>query len=233
MIAEARELVNLISLHQQDLQRRIDWRGDDWNVHGRDFDSYMEDFYSLISFDEIYKILRPKTEPVVIDLMAPTEAIASLFDKLPHPKKHGIAVGLGDDRNVFQKRRDEALGIEQITGDLMNTKTWANLRKTLNGKKADIVVETAMAGWNYMPRDARFYSLMLERTWDLLSEQNGILLAEIPTSLTLAEAGVDMPRWRESLDRSGVSYVYENAFENGYLRLTKTQDSPIKLPVAA
>lgn len=233
MIAETRELKDLISQHQQDLQQRIDKRGDTWAVHGREYLDYIEDFFRVINSNEIYQTLRPKPEPVVIDFMAPTEAVASLFKSLPHLKKHGFAVGLDDDRNMFQKQRDEMLGVQQITGDLMDTKTWAKLRKSLNGKKADLILETGMAGWNFMPRDVNFYGLMLNRAWNLLSENGGILLAEIPTSLTLAEAGVDMPSWRSNLDNAGVTYAYDNAFENGYLRINKTPNSPERLPLAA
>lgn len=236
MIKEARLLRQLIACHQEDLRDRLSRRGDNWSVYGRDFYSYLDDdFFNLTNFNEIYTLLRPKTEPVIVDLMASTEAVASLLDELPHQKKSGIAVALSDDRNKFQKQRDDFLGIQQVTGDLMESKTWIKLKKALNGKKADLIIEAGIAGLDTMPKSPQFYGLILNRTWNLLSENGGMLLAEIPPAHTLAALGIDMSAWKSALDTANIAHKYDaaNNISSGFLKLIKTPSSPLNLPIAA
>lgn len=228
-------LSSAIRASQHEISQREKRRGDTWDTYDRDFHSYMADFSRVANEAVLFRQLERIQSPVIIDFMSSTDAIANLLIDLRQRDGLGIAVGRRDNRDIFQKRRDESLGIHQIAGDLLQSKVWAETRKLLGGRKANLILEDGALAWDFIPNNRSLYGLMLNRTWDLLSSEGGVLLAEIPTIEELVSAGVDMREWRDMLLRDGIDFEYANLELNkgGLLRLRKTPNSPAYLPQLA
>ncbi|OGH07213.1 MAG: hypothetical protein A2171_01645 [Candidatus Levybacteria bacterium RBG_13_35_9] len=236
-MANIKEAHILLSGSITDCQARIAkreaQRGDTWPTYDRDFTAYMVDFSSVVNGVVLLRQLDRIQSPVVIDLMSSTDAVASLFMDLGKTDGLGIAVGRRDNREICQKERDKSLGIHQIAGDLFEGKTWVEIKKILAGRVANLIMEDGALAWDFAPVDKRFYGLMLNRLWNLLSASGGVLLAETPTAEELASAGVNMPMWRDMLLRDRIDFDYADLELNkgGLLRLRKTPDSPLQLPL--
>ena len=228
-------LLTAIKFSQSEISQREKRRGDTWPAYDRDFHAYMVDFSHVVNEAVLFMQLERIQSPVIIDFMSSTYAIASLLVDLGNKDGLGIAVGRKDNRDIFQKRRDESLGIHQIAGDLLQGRVWAETRKLLSGRKANLILEDGALAWDFIPNNRGLYGLMLNRTWDLLSSEGGVLLAEIPTTEELVSAEVSMTEWRDMLLRDGIDFEYANLELNkvGLLRLRKTPDSPISLPQLA
>lgn len=232
-IKEAHSLYsNILMPYQAEMKARLVKHGcDHWPTPTRDFRSYMEDFAEVVDKVALEDELQRLESPVVIDLMSPSDALVSLLAGLPQRDKLGIAVSLGDDRSSHERDRDQRLGIFQIAGDLSKSATWAEIRRTLVGKKANLIVEGALDGVAKLPTDRRLYGLMLNRAWSLLDNNGGTLLAEIPAWNRLDDADVDTRTWRGMLQELRIDFSYSNELGCGFLRLRKTPDSPQRLPL--
>ena len=231
-ISEARNLLEITGQYKQDNSKSTkNGTHESWTVYERSFSDYLEDFYQVVNGKLLIEHLQSLEKPTVVDLCSGPGAIKDLFYSLDQKNKLGVAVGLTDMRNDREIARDFSNGIQCVSGDLVDTKTWAKLRKTLNGRKADLVVESAVAGLWRFPQNKKFYAIALNRAWSLLSENNGTLLAEVPESGVLGEAGIDMPRWKGLLKDRDFDFAYEFDSGSGFLRLKRSIDSPKNLPL--
>lgn len=122
--------------------------------------------------------------------MGPSDTIASLFEKLPEDKsKIGIAVTLGERRDLKQTERDTRLGIVQIAGDITKPSTWEQIESRLYGRKADLIMERAVGGFSDIPDNEKLYAILVNKAWKLLNDQNGMLLAQVPDDSKISKYG--------------------------------------------
>jgi len=196
-----------------------------WGMYGKDVSNYGWSFLGVLD-ENIKDLLKNRKNPVVIDLMSPTDAIYSLFLEIPDKKKLGLAVSLEDMRKRKKKNRDAEMNIKEIAGDLMKSSTWDTIEEELDGRKADLIMERAVDGLECIPQNPKLYAILLNKAWKLLSKDGGILLAEFP--------GIyDIQVWRliaglrKNEDRSMMSL--KDDYGSCYLQLVKTPNSPEKL----
>lgn len=201
-------------------------------------EDYEKNFRKLLRnniFDRpkhIIDLIKQKPSPVVIDLMAPSGTLASLFEKVADKPKFGLAVSLFDSRNDSQKERDEKLGIKQLSGDIMLSRTWDKIENLLGGRKADLIMERAYGGFTLV-MDERLYAMLLNKAWKLLSDNNGTLLIQVPSGFTERD-NVNRKRWINNLKKIDLNHRVDwhtgnrGAIKN--IKLVKTPDSPKELP---
>lgn len=201
-----------------------------WGAYGKDISSYEGTFEKLLG-PSIKDILMDRKNPVVVDLMAPSKTLYSLFGLIPGKFKFGLAVSLEDLRCAWEKKEDERLNVTQIAGDIMESSTWDKIESQLQGRKADLVMERALCGLNCLVRDKRLYAALLNNAWRLLSKDNGILIAEIPDGFEVqAEEMADKFRNNSQIN----ALVDRSLFSSTYsIKMVKTQNSPERLPFGA
>jgi len=230
----------IIKTSDEDLVRQLDYQieenkknstltCDEWPVYGSLIRSYEIDFRAVTGFRSISGFVRRRPAPVVIDLMSPSDTLADLFMKFPDKPKLGIAHSYCDRRNKERLDRDEKLGIKQLSGDILELETWEKIEKTLNGKKADLIMERALRGKHYITSDIRIHAVLLNKAWKLLSSDNGMLLAEIPNPRfdpLLNEKKITLSNWASFIKEKNVDVNFNLIT----LRLIKTPNSPEKLP---
>lgn len=205
-----------------------------WAVYESEIDDYILSFQDAFSERGLTDFIQGRPSPVVIDMMSSTGALASLFARLPDKSKRGIAVCLEDARDAVQKTRDEGLGIRLVTGDVMCSATWRKIDEVLNGQPADLIIERAEAGLDYLPIHKRFYAMMAQRAWRVLSREEGMLLAQMPPHRSLERYDVPINEWITILHKNSIDAVYQSftiaGYHTGYVMLIKTPDSPRDLP---
>jgi hypothetical protein len=206
-----------------------------WDTFGSRIEDYWSEFEIVLQNRDVLADLKAASDPVVIDLLSSTVAVSTLFRDLPQEHKLGIAVGRSDKRSRRQQAKEARLGIHQIAGDITHPKTWQEIEKILAGRKANLIIERGLGAVSlYMPRHRDFYGIVAQKAWDLLSRDNGSVLAHLPEPSILAEDGADMPKWRRLLDLTGIDYSYDLSTSfTPILRLLKTHDSPERLPLVA
>lgn len=194
------------------------------------------DFSGVVDRRRLFQHLGNLEKPVAIDFCSGPEALIDLFASLRQINHLGISVGLADTRNPRDRQRDTARNIHHISGDVMETKTWAQVRKILAGQKADLILESAVGAIEQdrirtLPIDRQTYGLMINRAWSLLSFSNGTMLCEVPKRQTLVSLRIDMMRWGVMLSEAGIGFQSEITSHDGFIRLTKTPSSPKRLPL--
>jgi len=206
---------------------------DIWPEHDNaTFEEYLKRFGAVLNGIPLLERLKTAPSVTVVDLMSDTKALVSLFKDLPQKDKLGIAVGLKDNRTDEEKKSDESLGVHVVAGDLTDPATWRNLNHELNGRKATLIVESARAGLGALPASGGFYAVMAQRAWNLLSEDGGILLAELENPLTLSDYGINPRKQAERLNQNGVpSAVNLGSRGNTLVRLQRNPESPSRLPL--
>jgi hypothetical protein len=223
-------------------------RGTRWSRYGEPIDDYDSYFSSVLHGKRIVDLLKAKKEPVVVDLMAPSATIVDLFNHLPQPQKHGIALSYEDLRTNEEKQRDSRMNIQQLQGDVLTSSTWKRLENSLDGRKADLVMERALGGLICIPVHKDFYAYAVSKMWNMLSDQEGVLLIQTPGIDKLESVDVFVPEWVEQLNESGIkaeSYSLANLISKALidkmplikgipscnaLKLIKSKDSPRVLP---
>lgn len=220
-------------LLNQERGDRSSLRGKPWDTYGTHIFDYERSFSGVLN-ELLQDLLKNKPFPVVIDLMGPSKTISTLFEKFPDKPKLGLAVSLEDLRSTEQKEKDAKLNVIQIAGDIMKSSTWREIEEKLQGHKADLIMERALAGFDCIPVSPRLYAILLNKTWSLLSKENGVLLFQSPPRTTL-ETKTDINvvnQWVNSLQYNGVNVlVHEPSYDWGLsIKTVKTPNSPEKLP---
>jgi hypothetical protein len=224
-------------------------RGKGWRAYGEGIGSYQTSFSEILGGKSIVDLLKDKKDIVVVDLMGPSGTLDSLFMRLGNKvKKHGVAVSLEDRRSFIRKKVDRALNVEQLPGDILRSSTWKRLEERLGGRKADLIMQRARAGLACIPNDENLHAMLLNRAWDLLSENNGVLMVQAATVWSRwetknIETTIDTYRIMadtfklNDIDASvGYSLMFPkwlrflDDLEYSAIRLVKTSQSPEKLP---
>lgn len=213
-------------------------RGDPeyWKTYNSSIEDYEDTFKDILEGKRIIDFVKDKPGPVIIDLMSSTKALESLFEQLPQSNKLGVAVSLEDDRDQEAKMKDKKMGIEHIPGDLGIPETWKRLARKLAGRKADLIIERGGMGTAYIPTDERFYGYVLNRIWENISENEGVILIQGTTTHSLRQAGIRFNEWVDLIKGQGVNTVFSEGndnlgFDYAYLKLVRTPQSPAILPL--
>jgi hypothetical protein len=215
---------------------------DDWDVYGDSLKHYEETFAPILKPETILGFIKQRPFPTIVDIMAPSATIAGFFKKIPEKSdKLGIAVSLLDRRSPYAKNRDRELNIKQLSGNIMSGSCWKKIDNELGGKKADLIMERAEGGLWCLPKNENFYLSLLNNAWNLLCENNGMLLFQVPSYIVLKRASVHVEGWLNILKKQGLNFSYSNNkhsdndqeawLDRGVLKIIKTPDSPKKLPL--
>lgn len=204
-----------------------------WKTYGSNIDSYDKTFRLALGGTSIASFIKDRKSPVVVDLMAPSHALQSLFRKVPDKNKFGLAVSLSDERTTVRKWIDRVVNIRQLSGDIMLPATWRNIDGIMQGRKADLIMERAFAGLNIIPRYPKLYAILINKAWRILSDKEGVMLLQIPFDDRLLTAGICVQYFVSDLRTKGINV---ERFEEGVssdrsvLKLIKTPDSSENLP---
>ncbi|QQG41851.1 MAG: hypothetical protein HYV90_00865 [Candidatus Woesebacteria bacterium] len=209
---------------------------DYWKTYGSSIEDYDKSFRAVLEGGHIVDLVRDSNEPVVVDLMSSTEAIASLFGQLSQSNKLGIAVSSEDDRLPDKKRRDDQMGIKHVPGDLSQPASWKTLKETLGGRKANLILERGGMGVQSLPFNENFYGYVFNRLWEIVSEDGGTILIQGSTTHALEQTGIRVKEWVDLLKSNGVDVVLDVGeddfgFDYTTLKIVKTPESPKKLPL--
>lgn len=197
---------------KKDHRRGLFKKTESWWYYGRHIKEYQEEFRGILGGDEIVNIVRDRPSPVVIDFMGLSDTLASLFKKLPKEKpRFWLAISLEDKRNKRKRKRDNMLNIEQLAGDITEASTWREINARLQGRKADLIMERATMGLAYIPIHPKFYSIAINKAWQMLSEQGGMILAQVPSSEMLHSHNIPFKKWIEYLRENGIDASYKSA----------------------
>lgn len=112
----------------------ISYRGSRWRAYGSDIHDY-EDVFRLALGTSIASFVKDRKSPVVVDLMAPSDTILTLFIKVSDKNKFGLAVSVEDKRDRKHRWIDRLNNIKQLAGDIMLSSTWRSIDKVMQGRK--------------------------------------------------------------------------------------------------
>lgn len=213
---------------------------------------YEASFSGVLKGKSFKEFLEERPNPlIVIDLMSPTDVLASLFKEIPGKEKRGLAVGLSDLRqysSIDRLQRDKELNISYISnqndngrlGDISINETWDAIDSWLDNQKADLIVERAEGGLISLPHTELFYKTMLQRIWDRLKDDGGMFVGQTFSDKVYKPLGINLAEW---VDRARIQGVDINHYEGptpwsagmdtrlaGSLRIVKHLDSPEELP---
>lgn len=195
-----------------------------WTYYGSDIGKYEEEFKSLLPCTSIESFISQKTSPVILDIMSPPNALRSLFKGLRQEDRLGVAVSLSDLRSARRKKADTDLGIHQIAGNVMMPSTWNRIGAKLKNRKADLIMERGGLGLIYIPDSLRFYAIMANKMWDILSPDNGMLLLQIRYNDAIGP-------WVDYLNNRNITVHFcYGVSMYPLLRIDKNPNSPSKLP---
>lgn len=172
----------------------------------------------------------------VLDLMSPGAVLHQL------PIQGGLAVSLGDGRTDEEKMADRENGIDLATGNVLLIEPWKKIHSWLfqhNIDGFDLILCRPDGGLDpsYIPEIKGVYYSLINRAWNVLSPDNGVLLTQVPYHLhylreySFSPGPVpkkEMDKWLQLLLDSniGVNYDFQLA-----LKLVRNPNSPQNLPV--
>lgn len=217
-----------------------------WGYQNSKISSYDQSFSNVLEGRKISDLIKATTHPVVIDLMSAPNTLHTLFQEVPEVEGRGLVVGLKDHEvGEFRPEAQAAYQDPNVTmlyGDISTNKTWAEIRDWVesNGGKADLVMERAMAGLYHLPQHKRMYGMLLNRAWELVKDDGGVLLFETLNREKLGQLGISLDNWVEELKSAGLDVGYDPGdlmakpsdliSQTGKIMLTKTPESPSVLP---
>lgn len=212
------EFAPIVQAIRESRSRVSSLRDRGWGIHGSRPWNY--ELTLGLSRGTLGKMIAELENPVVVDLLAPTDTLRHLFRKHGFKPKLGVAVGLEDKRSEKDEVLDEALGIHQVAGDLSKAQTWTGIQTVLGDNKADIILERGGLGGRTvgdLPSHPAFFLSALGRAWEMLSPEYGVFYAEVPHQFTRRAEEL-----RIFLSNQGVDVFGDGLF----LTVIKHPDSP-------
>jgi hypothetical protein len=197
-----------------------------WDCYGKKIDDYDKSFQGVLKRKHTKDLLKGKKDSIVIDLMAPSDAVSSLLKHLSGKKKFGLAISLEDLRSAKQKKRDLKSNVIQLPGDILESSTWKKIEDQLQGRKANLIMARPIGGYDCIPKDSRIYAALLNKAWGLLNKDGGILLVEVLTDF-YSQTGKMVNEFRkngiEVSDGMSLGHTYS-------MKIVRAPNSPDKLP---
>lgn len=203
---------------------------DSWSVINSPASDYEDSFRYLLEGRNLISFLSDKEAPVVIDLMASPAALYDLFKRLPiSVPKMGISVS----RSPFKQHEKDLVrrhGIKHLQADLTSGKSWAEIKEELQGRKAHLILERGWFGLSFLPASRGFFQYACQKSWDMLSEENGTMLAQFPAVNDVGTWSKDMDSWVGRLQSGGVEAMWDFGNIHPAIKLVKNTNSPQRLP---
>jgi hypothetical protein len=217
------------SLRRQKADLRVNPGIDmEWGFYNSPILGYDATFRPVLEGRRIVDLVADKSNPVVMDLMAPTGTLRDLFGQLPPTASpRGVALSLGDLRDNQTKAEDTTLNITQVTGSITDSSTWKELDKALDGRKVDLAMARPLGGLRLLPRHPAFYALTAQRIWKMLA-MDGAMLVQTPREFPYHGRPVDIQAWVDILKQSGIEAKL--GAWNSVLFIKRTAESPSRLP---
>ncbi|HVA96204.1 MAG TPA: hypothetical protein VND99_00990 [Candidatus Acidoferrales bacterium] len=187
---------------------------------------YEERIKGVLNGKSLIEIMSQSPVPFILDIFAPSWTLRDAFSKMPNAPQElgGASVSRTDERTPEERARDRALGIDQWALNLLDPSEWDTLEANMGGKKAGVILEFGGGGVDFMPRHPLFFTYASQRVWNLLSERNGILVAELPIY-------AHIPHFKETLERAGIEGDIDTETKSrDVFYMIKTPDSPSVLP---
>jgi len=207
-----------------------------WSPYGSEIEDYEYYFRHVLRGEKIVDFIKNKPSIVAIDLMSPSITLENLFYMLPPDRPRlGIALSYCDNRTSIMKERDERMGIKQLSGDILEFETWEKIEETLNGKKADLIMERAIDGKNHIASDIRIHAALLKLIWNFTSFDNGVILLEMPhyggysNEIVVNGKRRKFIEWIELLKDTKIEVEYSPILWET-IKIVKTPNSPQNLP---
>lgn len=220
-----------------------------WGRYGLGEQEYSNTF-RIVSDESINEILEERKKEgkknLVCDLMAGTGFLESIEENIDG----GVAVGLGDGRNILDQEDDAEKGIDMVEGNLLSKKTWKKLKEELETKKQIINAQNQsehvdgftmitcrpLGGIFYLTKDINVHFWLLQNAYTLLSSDHGVLLTELPyrSDRDISQDISILKEWINELKETNPALEIKlGQSENGRsfaLKLVKTTDCPKELP---
>ena len=163
-------------------------RGEGWGVMHRGYEEYNKIYRkisgkSLDSFIRMRSLTRKST--TVLDLMGYGQ-IATDMRERHIPVSWGYSVSLGYPVEHFRGKRFAPHDNDvNISGNVLDVRTWDRLHEDMENRSVDkfaLGIWMPIAGLErrYVTGSIDVYNNLMERAFDLISDNNGVLLAQIP-----------------------------------------------------
>jgi hypothetical protein len=175
---------------------------------------------------------------VALDMMSGTNALRGL------DVEAGLAIALHDHRTPQQQSDDVTIHhVHMATGSLAEAKTWRRIDQWVKQKTQrdtfDLIMARPVAPISqfYPETDGVNHDFavpytMVQRLWNRLSRDGGMLVAEVP-ELGWSRTAHIIPSWIELCkSTSGIDLTYAHPEKHmPMLKLMRRHDSPEKLPL--
>jgi hypothetical protein len=198
------------SLHRERSRKTKIRHEGKWGIYDSPVYDYEITFSPILGRSRISDLLKYKPSPVVVDLMASSRALRTLFRDLPQRDTFGIALSIGSVRTKKEKSMDKARGIRVVNGNLNRPRTLERARKLLGGRKVDLVMARPVAGLDHLINHPLNYAVIGRKLWSMLDE-NGAMLLQLPAASVLKNANIDIDSWVELMNTRGIEARWDGS----------------------
>lgn len=173
---------------------------------------------------------------LVLDFMGYGQVLREL------PLTGGLAVALTDPRSKKNKESDTQRNISFVEGNVLRSSTWNEIKNWLakqetDDQRFDLILSRPVRGLDALTNHHKVSIIILQRLWQLLSSQNGVLLTQFRKEVFDLNL---VNRWVMLLNRTkGIKAslsltrdppCYPGAFKPA-ISLIKSEGAPEKLPL--
>ncbi len=213
---------------------------DRWKVRDARAHPYGASFAEVLpgeSLSHLIESSRQRTgKGLVLDFMGYGQALRDL------PLTSGLAVALGDPRSEQEKQWDARRNIAFVEGNVLKRSTWNEMQRWLDkqevdDKKFNLILSRPVRGLDNLTDHKGVNIVLLQRGWQMLSSQNGVLLTQFLEHVFEPEL---VDRWVRFLNQTkGIKASYslrrnpacEPITFRPALSLVKGEGAPEKLPL--
>ena len=194
----------------------------------KDYQFYFRDVFHQDFASFLQSRTKDGKDANVLNLMGQGETLMQL------PLQAGLALTLGDGRSDGQKAIDQARNIDVVEGNILFIPTWKAMKKKMemNGISSFGLILCRPDGglWpEFIPYVEGLYYRLLNRAWDVLSPDGGVLLTELPAHLNWGGIyASSIQKWINTLQAHGIRARYE---EEQAICLIKRNNFNPHLPV--
>lgn len=249
-MSEARRIDGEIARKQElDIVRNKEKRTVEkqWIVYDSGFENMSVNFNTVLpkDYNSAGAYLRSELgkkqgNAIALEVGGPGSRLFRDINKLGKSKllKKSIGITLLDKRSGFGRMEDFANNHEIVEGDLADKGAIEKIRESLEGEKADLIIERMEAGTQHLPKDLRMLGEVLKEYYSLVAE-NGIMFLEIPKyNVKRKQPKFEIPikkirSWITELQqRYGNTFIQISPKDDyAIIRIQKVQGAPEELPL--
>lgn len=208
-------------LYTRRVAQRFAHPGEWWSIMHSGASKYESFFKSVLEGESFTDIIQTHntsgTEVLGLDLMGHGHVLRDLGIQ-------GVAVALGDNRTIADRTYDENSHSALIPGDILLKSTWREVSHWLQEHTLDhkfsIIFCKPQGGLGTIPENPHMTFFLFEQLYNILSNNDGVLLAEIPD-----EVREYVPLLNQI---PGLSVKFHRGLAR--IKLVKHKDAPAILP---